>query len=430
MRVAKMAYSQQITKRDKKGRVLSSYRRVRIPVPDGLPPSLPPPYTGHKNLTKKVQTDREHAEWTARFLAIVDEVRGSTTIHRELAEINRLSLVELIGRGPAPCRVFAKLDRKMDKIFGEPAWKKVTAEPVTYESFIDKWMDKTKNGKKKGPKAREDMERAVRRFTAWLRSKNLPHHDITQVRFENCRDYRDHLYTSDPNPDHFKTHSNHLATLKALFSRAAKGRHLPANPFADLEWDRGKENRRPDFTREERARILRLARSAEDPVIKWGNVLAALGGYRNEELADAHARDVYRKNGIWVLHIREDNRTPDQRLKTPSRTRIMPLHSAILEEGFLKFVEPVGDRPLFHHLKLYGYGRRTSEFTAIINEWLHETVGTEKTFYSHRHTVTSILRNPSGRMVALLLTGIFNAICSATAKRMCTAAMARVGSRL
>ena len=31
---------------------------------------------------------------------------------------------------------------------------------------------------------------------------------------------------------------------------------------------------------------------------------------------------------------------------------------------------------------------------------LHETVGTEKTFYSHRHVVTSILRNtlgPDGR---------------------------------
>ena len=72
------------------------------------------------------------------------------------------------------------------------------------------------------------------------------------------------------------------------------------------------------------------------------------------------------------------------------------MHSAILDAGFSKFVEAVGDRPLFHHLKLDGYGRRSSEFTAKINERLHEVAESEKTFYSHRHRVTSILRNTLG----------------------------------
>jgi len=389
MRVAKMPYLQRV----------DGIYRVRIVVPDDLKPHLPPPHTGTASLTKalgtgnKAEANRLSVPWIAEFQAAITkaaEIRRNPVLH------------DWIGRyacyhpGENP---FAPEQRIITQ---NPALilPGTHTKPVTYESIIDKWMDKTKNGKKKGKKAREDMERAVKRFTEWLKLKNLPHDDMSQVTFENCRDYRDHLYTSDPNPDHFKTHSNQLKMLRALFSCAAKDRHLSANPFADLEWDRGKENPRPDFTPEERGRILRLARSAEDPVIKWGNWLAALGGYQNEELADAHARDVYRKNGIWVLHIREDNRTPDQRLKTPSRTRIMPLHSAILEEGFLKFVESVGDRPLFHHLKLDSYGRRTSEFTSMINEWLHETVCTKKTFYSHRHTVTSILRNtlgPDGR---------------------------------
>jgi hypothetical protein len=49
---------------------------------------------------------------------------------------------------------------------------------------------------------------------------------------------------------------------------------------------------------------------------------------------------------------------------------------------------------------LDSYGRRSGAFTAIINEWLHETVSTAKTFYSYRHFVTSVLRNtlgPDGR---------------------------------
>jgi hypothetical protein len=283
----------------------------------------------------------------------------------------------------------------MDEILGEPAWKMVTAEPVSFGSIIDSWMNKTKNGRKNGPKAREDMDTKVERFTAWLQSRNLPHDDMTRVSFEQCRDYRDHLYTTDPNPDHFKTHSNHLTMLKALFSRATKDRLLTANPFADLEWDRGRKNSRPDFTTEERRRILLLSREA-GLAIKWGNWLAAFGGQQNEELADAHARDVVCLDGTWVIYIREDNRAPGRDLKTLARTRMMPLHSSILDEGFLEFAKSVGNRPLFYNLKLDGYGRRSGAFTAMINEWLHKTMGTSKTFYSHRHVVTSYLRNTLG----------------------------------
>ena len=79
MRVAKMGYTQRVTKRDKNGRVTSSFLRVRIVVPDGLSSSLPAPYTGNKNLTKKTRDDREAAEWTARFLAMIDQAAGRTT---------------------------------------------------------------------------------------------------------------------------------------------------------------------------------------------------------------------------------------------------------------------------------------------------------------------------------------------------------------
>jgi hypothetical protein len=55
MRVAKMGYTQRVTKKDKKGRITSSFMRVRIVVPEGLPSSLPPPYSGHKKLDQENQ---------------------------------------------------------------------------------------------------------------------------------------------------------------------------------------------------------------------------------------------------------------------------------------------------------------------------------------------------------------------------------------
>jgi hypothetical protein len=221
MRVAKMGYTQRVTKRNKRGRVTSSFERVRIVVPDGLPPSLPAPYTGHKNLTKKVHSDREHAEWTARFLTIIDEARGWTTIHRELAEINDLSLEDFIRRGSIP-PVLPKLDGKMDEILGTPAWKEITAEPVTFEMMIPKWTAHT-NAPKKGI---ADTRSTAKRFAKWL-----GHDDMAKVRFENARDYRDARLAGieaameedeDFNPSGpRKTLSNHLKGLKALFNYAA-----------------------------------------------------------------------------------------------------------------------------------------------------------------------------------------------------------------
>ena len=56
MRAAKRL--QTIHVKDEQGRIVSSWQRVRVPVPDGISASLPPPYTGLKHLTKKVQTER------------------------------------------------------------------------------------------------------------------------------------------------------------------------------------------------------------------------------------------------------------------------------------------------------------------------------------------------------------------------------------
>jgi hypothetical protein len=122
MRAAKRL--QTIHVKDEQGRIVSSWQRVRVAVPDGISASLPPPYTGLKHLTKKVQTEAEYAETKARFLAVIAGAGECAAIHRELGELNGLSLCETMRRGPAPYRVFARIGQKQDEIFGEPAWKK------------------------------------------------------------------------------------------------------------------------------------------------------------------------------------------------------------------------------------------------------------------------------------------------------------------
>jgi hypothetical protein len=77
MRVARMGYAQRVVKKDKKGRVTQSFMRVRIEVSEPIISALlPEPYTGLKSLTKKVDNEREHVEWTARFLGMIAEARS------------------------------------------------------------------------------------------------------------------------------------------------------------------------------------------------------------------------------------------------------------------------------------------------------------------------------------------------------------------
>ena len=125
---------QTIHVKDEQGRIVSSWQRVRVPVPDGISASLPPPYTGleapHEDGSDRGRIRRNEGAVPGR------DRRGWRvgTIYRELGDLDRQGFDEIMRRGPAPYRVFAKLDRKHDEIFGIPAWKdQPQAEPVYFD---------------------------------------------------------------------------------------------------------------------------------------------------------------------------------------------------------------------------------------------------------------------------------------------------------
>ena len=127
MRAAKRL--QTIHVKDEQGRIVSSWQRVRVPVPDlGLAAAalygLEAP---HEEGSDRGRICRNEGAVPGR------DGRGCewATIYRELGDLDRQGFDEIMRRGPAPYRVFAKLDRKHDEIFGIPAWKKQPqAEPV------------------------------------------------------------------------------------------------------------------------------------------------------------------------------------------------------------------------------------------------------------------------------------------------------------
>jgi hypothetical protein len=83
-----MGFAQRVTKKDSKGRITSSWVRVRKVVPPRLVASLPPPYRGKRTLTKKVSSEREHAEWTAKFLAMIDQAAERNGLRKGHMEVS------------------------------------------------------------------------------------------------------------------------------------------------------------------------------------------------------------------------------------------------------------------------------------------------------------------------------------------------------
>ena len=95
---------------------------------------------------------------------------------------------------------------------------------------------------------------------------------------------------------------------------------------------------------------------------------------RLSEIVDAHTRDIVLMDRVWVIKISKKHRSPDQRLKTKVSIRIVPLHSALLAEGFLDYVDSVGDGPLFPQITLDAYGRRNGKISSPLSKWLRNVV--------------------------------------------------------
>lgn len=141
---------------------------------------------------------------------------------------------------------------------------------------------------------------------------------------------------------------NHLAAARRLLSYGIENRLVSSNPFARVKIAtkrRAGETMLP-YTDDEVARLLTLARAESNHARRWLPWLAALTGARIGELAQAWGSQVREVNGIHVLDIKP---APDGgSLKNEGSERVVPLHPALISEGFLDFVKAKGSGPLFY----------------------------------------------------------------------------------
>ena len=147
----------------------------------------------------------------------------------------------------------------------------------------------------------------------------------------------------------------------------------------------------------------------------WILLLAPFTGCRLEELGKLRPCNIRRHDGIDYIAIETDRRRvrdaqegPTKRVKTASSKRDIPVHSVLIEAGFLDLVSKrraEGVEWLFPELEPNKYGNRTQRLSRVINDHL-DAIGLsdpELVFHSFRHTGKRAIRGKvAGEIVDLL----------------------------
>nr|WP_314073582.1 site-specific integrase [uncultured Roseococcus sp.] len=199
----------------------------------------------------------------------------------------------------------------------------------------------------------------------------LGHDDAGRVTVEDIRKWRDDLKGRDLNNN---TVNARFGAVRQVFIRAEADGLIPLNP-ADhkLRLPKQKAASRSPYSQEDAKRILEASRSETRASRRWAHWLMAFSGARVGEVLQLMGRDVRQEGGIWFMEISPEDATAT--VKNDQKRRV-PLHPALIEEGFVTFAQGIAaDAPLFADKGLGKHGKRGERAWQVTGRWVREVVG-------------------------------------------------------
>lgn len=256
-----------------------------------------------------------------------------------------------------------------------------TRKAVTFDEVLKGWEDE----KKPAAKTVYEWSREVRRLSAFL-----SHEDAARVTPDDVVRWKEALIAEGRSA---KTiNDSKLAAVRTVLQWAVDSRRLPTNPALGVRMDvkRTAKGRR-GYTDAEATTILNAAKGEANPVLRWVPLLCAYSGARLSEMCQLRAEDVRKIEGIWSMAIDSDAGS----VKTVSSERIVPLHTAVVDAGFLVFVRNVGHGPLFADLSPDRFGKRGGNGTKMLGRWVRGLGLEDKRLapnHSWRHRMKTLAR--------------------------------------
>lgn len=202
--------------------------------------------------------------------------------------------------------------------------------------------------------------------------------------------------TSEPISE--KTRNLHMSKFSSLFNWLVADNKIPTNPFrgfAQKPKTSAKQQRDP-FTREDIKSIFTAPIWADaeykKPSEYWIALLALYTGARLTELCQLQQSDIVEIDGIHCLRITNESETMEKFLKTAAAQRIIPIHSKLIELGFLTFVNNCKDR-LFPECKKFR-DKYSHDYSKWFGKLKTDRVADakKKTAHSFRHTLATELK--------------------------------------
>ena len=199
-----------------------------------------------------------------------------------------------------------------------------------------------------------------------------------------------------------KTVSRDCGAYKSLFDWAIKrGRYAGVNPIEDAELSKkvrhsriaAHEKPQLPFTKDDLDKIFDSTRydGVDKPCAFWMPILALCTGARLNEIASIKLTDVREySSGKYAIQIHDG--------KTLASKRIVPIHSDIVDLGFIEYLDDVKSswpdaEIIFPHLKAAGkngYGNLPGRDFSALKTKLN--LGDDKVFHSFRKTLISCLQ--------------------------------------
>jgi integrase len=162
---------------------------------------------------------------------------------------------------------------------------------------------------------------------------------ISQITSADAVRFRDRLYQEGRS---YKTNKDYLASCRQFFKWCKQMNYITKNPFQDITVQEQMKKKTQD---EERERwsikdLTKLFKSSEyqskPEEFKWVTNIMLYHGLRPTEACQLRVADVRTKDGYQCFVVSEDGE--NQHVKTASSVRYVPIHSTLIDCGFLDYV--------------------------------------------------------------------------------------------
>ena len=192
----------------------------------------------------------------------------------------------------------------------------------------------------------------VARWTAVFNAADVQFTDANAITPKTAKGWMNGLISEDRSAQTVATVWK--TALKTVFTWALREKLVKSNPFAELRISvprRTEERETKAFTPDEAEIILKAAlaytspKGVDERARRWVPWICAYTGARAGEITQLRGSDIQKRGDDYFAKL-----SPSAGKIKTRKARTVPIHEHLVEQGFITFVEEIGNGPLFYVL--------------------------------------------------------------------------------